>query len=92
MTQLAASADLIALVQTALLIPIMLIALPAGAIADMHDRRLVTLTALAIELLGSVILVLFERVRRYYTNSFAVILLFNWMRRRPAKPGLASFG
>ncbi len=43
MTQMTSSADKVALVQTALMLPIMLISMPAGAIADMHDRRIVAL-------------------------------------------------
>ena len=39
MTQMTSSADKVALVQTALMLPIMLIAMPAGAVADMYDRR-----------------------------------------------------
>src|SRR5438132_8373345 len=50
MTQMASSADKVALVQTALMMPIMLISMPAGAIADMHDRRVVTMVALSISL------------------------------------------
>src|ERR1700745_3014228 len=53
MTQMAASADKVALVQTALMLPIMLISMPAGAIADMYDRRVVTLISLAIALTGA---------------------------------------
>lgn len=53
MTQMTASADKVALVQTALMLPIMLIAMPAGAIADMHDRRIVALISLAIALIGA---------------------------------------
>ena len=53
MTQMAASADQVALVQTALMLPIMLISMPAGAIADMHDRRVVTMVSLAIALTGA---------------------------------------
>ena len=45
MTQMASSADKVALVQTALMLPVMLIAMPAGAIADMHDRRVVARAA-----------------------------------------------
>lgn len=41
MTQMTAEADKVALVQTALMLPVMLISMPAGAIADMHDRRIV---------------------------------------------------
>src|ERR1043165_1524251 len=50
MTQMASSADKVALVQTALMLPIMLISMPAGAIADMYDRRIVNLISLGIAL------------------------------------------
>ena len=53
MTQMTSSADKVALVQTALMLPIMLISMPAGAIADMHDRRIVALVSLAIALTGA---------------------------------------
>src|ERR1043165_2980842 len=53
MTQMASSADKVALVQTALMLPIMLISMPAGAIADMHDRRIVAMVALSISLVGA---------------------------------------
>src|SRR5579883_1387636 len=53
MTQMTSSADKVALVQTALMLPIMLIAMPAGAIADMHDRRIVAMISLAIALTGA---------------------------------------
>ncbi len=56
MTQMAASADIVALVQTAVMLPVMLISIPAGAIADMYDRRLVGLVALAMTFAGSVAL------------------------------------
>ncbi|KRP99753.1 MFS transporter [Bradyrhizobium pachyrhizi] len=52
MTEMTSSADEVALVQTATMLPVMLIALPAGAIADMHDRRRVALVALSIALCG----------------------------------------
>src|SRR5436309_14946554 len=58
MTQMAASADKVALVQTALMLPIMLISMPAGAIADMYDRRIVTLISLIIALTGATALTL----------------------------------
>jgi MFS family permease len=47
MTKLSSSAEMVALVQTALMLPMMLVALPAGAIADMFDRRKVALSGLA---------------------------------------------
>src|SRR6195952_1041281 len=53
MTQMTSSADKVALVQTALMLPIMLISMPAGAIADMYDRRIVALVSLGIALAGA---------------------------------------
>lgn len=45
MTDLTRSHQLIALVQASTTLPVMLLALFAGAIADNHDRRLVMLAA-----------------------------------------------
>src|SRR5215831_15476022 len=56
MTQMTSSADMVALVQTALMLPIALISLPAGAVADMFDRRKIGLIALTISLAGASIL------------------------------------
>jgi MFS family permease len=56
MTQMTSSADKVALVQTALMLPVMLISMPAGAIADMHDRRIVALVSLSIALCGATVL------------------------------------
>jgi predicted MFS family arabinose efflux permease len=53
MTQMTSSADKVALVQTALMLPVMLIAMPAGAVADMYDRRVVALVSLSISLSGA---------------------------------------
>src|SRR5690349_23819636 len=53
MTQMTSSADKVALVQTALMLPVMLIAMPAGAVADMYDRRIVALISLSIALAGA---------------------------------------
>ncbi|VIO66859.1 MFS transporter [Bradyrhizobium ivorense] len=53
MTQMTSEADKVALVQTALMLPVMLISMPAGAIADMHDRRIVALVSLTIALVGA---------------------------------------
>src|SRR5438552_11342336 len=50
MTQLTTAADLIALVQTAAMLPVMLMSLASGAIADMYDRRMVGIVALFIAL------------------------------------------
>lgn len=56
MSQMTSSADKVALVQTALGLPVMLIAVLAGAIADVHDRRLVALVSLGIALAGAAVL------------------------------------
>src|ERR1700744_2850986 len=53
MTQMTSSADNVALVQTALMLPVMVISMPAGAIADMHDRRIVALISLLISFSGA---------------------------------------
>ncbi|UVO35778.1 MFS transporter [Bradyrhizobium arachidis] len=53
MTQMTASANNVALVQTALTLPVMLVSIPAGALADMRDRRIVALVALGIALAGA---------------------------------------
>src|SRR5215472_2655864 len=53
MTQMTSSADKVALVQTALTAPVMLISMPAGAIADMYNRRVVALVSLSIALAGA---------------------------------------
>ncbi|MDI4237595.1 MFS transporter [Bradyrhizobium sp. Arg237L] len=56
MTQMTSAADKVALVQTALMLPVMLISMPAGAIADMHDRRVVAMVSLLIALAGATVL------------------------------------
>src|ERR1700755_129812 len=60
MTQMTSSADKVALVQTALMLPIMLISMPAGAMTDMHDRRVVALIALSISLIGATTLTVLD--------------------------------
>jgi MFS family permease len=56
MTQISSSAGMVALVQTSLMLPVALVSTPAGAIADMFDRRIVGIVALSIALAGSVLL------------------------------------
>jgi MFS family permease len=56
MTSLAPSADYVALVQASTTLPIMLLALPSGAVADIWDRRVIMLIAQIIMLTMSVIL------------------------------------
>jgi len=50
MTLLTPRADMVAMVQTALMLPMMFLAIPAGAMADMYDRRKVALGALCVSL------------------------------------------
>jgi predicted MFS family arabinose efflux permease len=56
MTQMTSSADKVALVQTALGMPVMFISMLAGAFADVHDRRVVALISLGIALAGATLL------------------------------------
>lgn len=56
MTELTRAADKVALVQTALMLPIMLFAIPAGAMADMFDRRRLGIFALSLSLTGAAML------------------------------------
>ena len=56
MTRLSSSPGMVALVQTAMMLPLMLVALPAGALADMFDRRKIALWGLAFSIMSSTIL------------------------------------
>lgn len=53
-----ATADYVALVQTASFLPMALLALPAGAIADIYDRRKVQILFLSLALIASVMMML----------------------------------
>ncbi|UWU83117.1 MFS transporter [Bradyrhizobium yuanmingense] len=75
MTEMTSSADKVALVQTALLLPVMLVALPAGAIADMHDRRIVMLVALSIALCGATALTAIDWLG-FTTPNLLLVLCF----------------
>lgn len=46
MTRLTTSPGMVALVQTALMLPLMLVSVPAGALADMFDKRRIALVGL----------------------------------------------
>jgi MFS family permease len=52
MTELTGKADMVALVQTASFLPMMLFALGAGAIADTYDRRKVGMAGIGLSLAG----------------------------------------
>ena len=53
MTRLSNSTTMVALVQTAMMLPLMLASLPAGAFADMYDRRKVAMSGLGISMLSA---------------------------------------
>ena len=46
MTRLTTSTEMVALVQSAMMLPLMLVSVPGGAIADMFDRRRIAMTGL----------------------------------------------
>lgn len=58
MTRLTPSPGMVALVQSALMLPLMLVALPAGALADMFDRRRIAMAGLAFSMICATILTL----------------------------------
>jgi len=56
MTKLSDDPAMVALVQTALMIPLMLVAVPAGAVADMFDRRKIAMLGLGFASLSGMTL------------------------------------
>lgn len=56
MTQMSGSASMVALVQTATMLPVALFSFACGAIADMFDRRKVAMVALLVSMAGTVAL------------------------------------
>jgi MFS family permease len=85
MTQMTASPDKVALVQTALMLPVALLSTIAGAVADMFDRRKVGLAALTIAIVGSICLTL---VAWFGFMSPSLLLIFCFT----VGSGMALFG
>lgn len=85
MTLLTPRADMIALVQTAFFIPIALFALPAGALADMFDRRLIGLYATGLSLVAAIMLMVISLLGLLTPT---IILLMTFL----LGSGLALFG
>jgi MFS family permease len=56
MTKLTDSPSMIALVQTAMMLPLVFVSLPAGAVADLYDKRKVAMTGLLISSMFAAIL------------------------------------
>ncbi|MCE7796801.1 MFS transporter [Sphingobium sufflavum] len=73
MTHLTTSASMVAAVQTALMVPMMIFAVPAGAIADMFDRRKIAMSGLAFSIAGAAVLTVLAYLG--YTSPW-VLLLF----------------
>ncbi|MGY3573101.1 MFS family permease [Bradyrhizobium sp. USDA 4504] len=73
MTEMTSSADKVALVVTALMLPVMLIAIPAGAVADMYDRRIVAVIALSIALSGATTLTTIDWLGHNTPNLLLVL-------------------
>ncbi|WP_340589100.1 MFS transporter [Erythrobacter alti] len=53
MTRLSSSTTMVALVQTAMMLPLMIASVPAGALADMYDRRKVAMSGLLVSMLSA---------------------------------------
>lgn len=75
MTQMAASASMVALVQTALMLPVALFSVAAGALADMFDRRKVAVIAMLISIAGGVTLTVVAAVG-HITPWMLLVLCF----------------
>lgn len=58
MTRLSDSSEMVALVQTAMMLPLMIASLPAGALADSHDRRRLAMGGLGISMCAASLLTL----------------------------------
>jgi MFS family permease len=56
MTRISDNSEMVALVQTSLMLPLLLVALPSGALADMFDRRTVAICAVLLSLAGGSLL------------------------------------
>ncbi|WP_246515818.1 MFS transporter [Bradyrhizobium diversitatis] len=68
----------------------MLISLPAGAIADTYDRRLVALVAVSIALFGATALIALEWLSLTTPNLLLALCLSDRQRRRTDGPCLAT--
>jgi MFS family permease len=78
MTRLAPnSASMVALVQTAMMLPLMLVAVPAGAIADMFDRRKIAMAGLGLSMIFAAMLTtlaFFDRTSPWLLLAFCAFI------------------
>jgi MFS family permease len=84
MTKISSSTSMVALVQTSLMLPVALVSRPAGAIADMFDRRIVGLVALSIALAGSISLS--ARPAGVIAGPPICLLFHHWQRNGLVRP------
>lgn len=56
MTRISDNSEMVALVQTSIMLPLLFVALPSGALADMFDRRIVAICAALLSLTGGSLL------------------------------------
>ena len=75
MTRLSGSATMVALVQTALMLPVALLSVASGALADMLDRRKVAICAVIISLVGAAGLTLVASVG-HISPALLLVLCF----------------
>ncbi len=71
MTRLSNSPGMVALVQTALMLPLFLVAVPAGAIADMFDRRKIAMAGLGFASASGAVLTLLSFMG--YLNAWVLL-------------------
>lgn len=77
MTRLTDSAEMVALVQSAMMLPLMLVSVPAGAIADMFDRRKIAITGLAFSIASAILLTVFtlmDMITPWMLLGFCVLI------------------
>ena len=77
MTRLTDSPEMVALVQTALMLPLMLVSVPAGAVADMFDRRRIALLGLAFSMIsaaGLTLIAAFGAITPWLLLAFCVLI------------------
>ena len=77
MTRLSNSPGMVALVQTALMLPLFLVAVPAGAIADMFDRRKIAMAGLCFASASGAVLAMlsyFGMLNAWVLLGFCVLI------------------
>jgi MFS family permease len=92
MTSIAASPDMVALVQASTTLPVMLFSLAAGAISDNYDRRKIMLTAQGFMLVVSIACSRSSPGSADHALAAADLHLPDRLRHGAEQPGLAVLG